>query len=155
MGDFAHFQMICFIKAHVQIYLEMHTHRHRYRTSGFASIMFLLLGIAIFLGIYTGYLRIWNWPLIMIGAGIFIFIISASSNRRRRVQQRSGCQTQQRTNEQYVPTKNPFFEREEKEYARQQEITFRTNNELIFCSYCGMKMQQKVRFCSNCGNQSE
>ncbi len=147
--------MICFIKVHAQFILEMHTHRHRYRTSGIASIMFLLLGIAIFLGVYTGYLRIWNWPIIMIGVGIFIFIISASSNRRRRVQQRSGCQTQQRTNEQYVPTKNPFFEREEKEYARQQEITFRTNNELIFCSYCGMKMQQKVRFCSNCGNQSE
>jgi len=148
--------MICFIKAHVQFYLEMHAHRNRHRTGGFASIMFLLLGIAIFLGIYTGYLRIWNWPFIMIGAGIFIFIISGSSNsRRRRAQQRSGCQTQQRTNEPYVPTKNPFFEREEKEYARQQEITFRTNNELIFCSYCGMKMQQKVRFCSNCGNQSE
>ncbi len=148
--------MICFIRAHAQFYLEMNAHRNRHRTGGFASIMFLLLGIAIFLGIYTGYLRIWNWPFIMIGVGIFIFIISASSNpRRRRAQQRSGYQTEQRANEPYVPTKNPFFEREEKEYARQQEITFRTNNEPIFCSYCGMKMQQKVRFCSNCGNQSE
>ena len=148
--------MICFINAHAQFYLEMHTHRNRHRTSGFASIMFLLLGIAIFLGIYTGYLRIWNWPFIMIGVGIFIFIISASSNsRRRRAEQRLGYQTEQKTYKTYQPTKNPFFEREEKEYAKQQEITFRTNNELVFCSYCGMKMQQKVRFCSNCGNQSE
>ena len=92
----------------------------------------------------------------MIGVGIFIFIISASSNsRRRRAEQRLGYQTEQKTYKTYQPTKNPFFEREEKEYAKQQEITFRTNNELVFCSYCGMKMQQKVRVCSNWGNQSE
>ncbi len=134
----------------------MQTHRHRYRTGPFASVMFLVLGVLIFLGFYTGFLRFWNWPFILIGVGVFIIILSASSNsRRRRVEHRTRYHVEQRTKEPYVPTKNPFFEKEKQELEKQPKVVFQPINEPIFCTYCGMKIQQKVRFCSNCGNQLE
>ena len=139
----------------------MHTHRNKHTPGVFASVMFLVLGVIVFLGFYTGFLRFWNWPFILIGLGVFIIIITGSSNsRRRRAEHRATYQVEQRVKEPYVPTKNPFFEREKKELERQEierqpEIVFQPINEPIFCTYCGMKIQQKVRFCSNCGNQLE
>ena len=148
--------MIWFINIHVQVYLEMHrnNYRHRNRFGGLAAFLLLIFGIVVFLGFFTGYLRFIYWPFSTIGT-ILVFLLVAAivSSARRRARYRRAQHHQNRKYKAYRPTENPFWKNQEKEVVQEQEQFQRTVRAVQFCDYCGMKVNEEMKFCINCGNQ--
>ncbi len=133
----------------------MHTNRHRHRNNVGSFIAFLLIGLGVlmFFGLYTGFFHYNFWPLPSLGVIIFIlFIVGISSSARRRARQRSANQQRYVRYEPYRPTRNPYWVNEESKVVKPQEVEEVIVSGVSFCDFCGMKVTEKMKFCTNCGN---
>ena len=131
----------------------MHTNRHRHRNNvgGFIAFVVIALGVLMFFGLYTGFFHYNFWPLPSLGVIILIlFILGVSSSARRRNRQRA---INQHRYQPYRPTRNPYWVNEENEVVKPQKVEEKVVSGISFCDFCGMKVTEKIKFCTNCGNQ--
>ena len=133
----------------------MQRYRYRYRSNvgGLIAFVMIILGVIFFLAFYTDLFRITFWPLPSIGILIVILIVIGILNSgRRRTRQRTYPQQAYKRYEPYKPTENPFWKKEENVVVETQKFEKRTVNEIFFCDFCGMKVTEEMKFCTNCGN---
>ena len=130
----------------------MHTHRNRHRNSvgGLVTFLLLLLGVFIFFGMFTDVVSYIFWPFPTVGILIFILIIYSISRSRRRTRQRVVKHTEYK---QYQPTPNPYWKNQEKDFVSTPKYEQKVSSELMFCNYCGIKLEEKANFCVNCGRK--
>lgn len=148
--------MVWFNNNHVQVYLEMQrsSYRHRNSFGRVAAILLLIFGIIAFLGFYTGYLRFIYWPFSTIGTIlVFLLVVTIVSSTRRRARYRRAQHYPNKKYKTYRPTENPFWKNLEMEVVQEQRPVQRVVSTAQFCDYCGMKVNEEMRFCINCGNQ--
>ena len=53
----------------------------------------------------------------------------------------------------YQPTENPFWKNQETQVVQEQEPAVRIVSTVKFCDYCGMKLEEEMSYCTNCGNK--
>jgi len=136
----------------------MHNQNYRYRSpiGGFFAFMFFFIGLIVFVGFITGIFRYIFWPGPIFGTVILLMIFFGFYNSARRRAYYRRVQRQQRVRyQQYRPTENPFWKNQEKHVVqeREPEPVVRIDNSIHFCDYCGMKLNDKMSYCTNCGNK--
>lgn len=134
--------------------MQSNNYRHRNRFGGLAAFLLLIFGIMAFLAFYNGYFRFIYWPFSTIGTIIvFLLVATIVSSARRRARYRRAQHYQTRKYKTYRPTENPFWKNLEKEVVQEQRPVQSVVSTAQFCDYCGMKVNEEMRFCINCGNQ--
>lgn len=129
-------------------------YRHRNPIGGFIVFILTMLGILVFIGFITGFIRHFMWPIPMIGTILLIIlIISIISSLRRRAYYRQTQRQQFRHYEPYRPTENPFWKNQETSVVHEAEPVQKTSGNSKFCDYCGMKVKEEMRYCTNCGTK--
>ena len=142
--------------------MHRQNNRHRNTVGGVTGFILLILGVVLFLGIYSGFYRFEFFPFPTIGIIIVILFLSGIlRSRRRRVRQSSVHQYERRRSYQneyekreiYKPTENPFWKNQENDRVTTQNFEERVLINTNFCDYCGMKIIQEMKYCTNCGNK--
>jgi len=130
--------------------------RHRNRFIGIIPLIFLILGVVIFLGFNIGYFPYINWtisPFVIII--ILAVTIGGVSSRRRRLRQKSHENTATRTQSPYRQYEPSAVKREVQETSPATNYKYRNSYEKQFCDYCGIKLETAEQsFCVNCGQRT-
>ena len=108
-------------------------------------------------GFLTGLFRYIFWPFPLVGTIVFILLVSAIVNSARRRAYYRRIQREQRIRYGvYRPTENPFWKNQQQvaqERERKEEPVIRVHSSAHFCDYCGMKLNDEMSYCTNCGNK--
>ncbi len=119
--------------------------------------MLTLLGALLLVGFITGIFRVIFWPFPLVGILIMLLLISSIVNASRRRAHNRRVQRQQNVRYKvYQPTENPFWKNHEAQVVQEQEQEQVTVRRVVhstqFCDFCGMKVNEKMMYCTNCGN---
>ena len=132
-----------------------HKNRQNNRFMGKIPILLLILGVAIFLGFYLGYIPNLSWtfsPLVIIV--ILAVVLGGLSSSRRRSRQKRQVNSEVRTQTPYRQYQPPEAKTEEKDFTSTPKYQYRNHYEQQFCNYCGIKLEtEEQSFCVNCGQK--
>ncbi|MHA2357961.1 MAG: zinc ribbon domain-containing protein [Candidatus Heimdallarchaeaceae archaeon] len=134
--------------------MHKHNRTHRNTVGGVASFILLVIGILLFFGLYNGFHNVWYFPFPTVAIIIVILLLSGVlRSNRRRVRHRPSYQNEYEKREIYKPTPNLYLKELENDKVTTQEVEERVVSDTNFCDYCGMKLNQEMKYCTNCGNR--
>ncbi len=137
-------------------YLRMHRNNRSYRLVRLGTFLLIILGVGFFFGFNDFLFSNFPWYLFAIIVAAFVLVSGGISMiSRSRKPKNYQNRYNRRVEETYKPYNYKTQTREETDFTASSKYVYNVDDSstdnFVFCDYCGVKLEEKIKFCINCG----